>query len=112
MINQRIPYKISPDELIFLRDAARFAEASDLISRLNREQRKFLAEALQDAIIRQGNHALYSTITLEVHVLDEEAVKKQQADARPAEPPHVTKCVFCHQPVKQCTCDQWASYRQ
>jgi len=104
MIDKLIPYKLTPDELIFLRDASRFAEANDLISRLSREQRKLLAEALQDAIIRQGNHALYSTITLEVHVIDEEAMKKQQADARPAAPPYVTKCVYCHQPVEQCTC--------
>lgn len=112
MIDKSIPYKLTPDELIFLRDAARFSEASDLVSRLNRDQRKFLAEALHDAVIQQLNQPINSTITLVVHVIDEEAVAKAKAEAKPKPEPHVTKCVFCGQPVKQCVCDQWAAYRQ
>lgn len=112
MIDKRIPYKLSPDELVFLRDAARWAEVSDLRSTLSREQRQFLAEALQDAIIQQGNQPIHSTITLEVHQIDEQAFEKAKAEAKPPAPPHVMKCVFCQQPVKQCVCDQWAKYRQ
>ena len=112
MIDKVIPYKLTPDELVFLRDAARWAEVSDLRSTLTREQRQFLAEALQDAFIQQTYHPVHSTITLEVHQIDEQAYEKAKASAEPPPAPHVMKCVFCQHPVGQCTCDAWARYRQ
>ena len=111
MIDKRIPYKLTPDELVFLRDAARFGETSDIRSTLTREQRQFLAEAIQDAIIKQGSHAMHSTITLEVHQLDDEAFEAARVTEPPSQP-HVMKCIFCQQPVKQCVCDAWVRYRQ
>ena len=114
MMDKIVPYKMTIDEIVFLRDAVRFSEASDLVSRLSRDQRKLLADALQDLVIKHSSQAVNSTITLELHLLDDEAVaeiRKVYEESKP-KPPNVARCVFCNHPVKQCVCEQWASYRQ
>jgi Mg/Co/Ni transporter MgtE len=114
MQDKKVPYKMTIDEIVFLRDATRFSESSDLVSRLSRDQRKLLAETLQDLIVKHSSQAVNSTITLELHLLDDEAVaeiKRLYEESKP-KPEHIARCVFCNHPVKQCVCDQWASYRQ
>lgn len=113
MKDEKVVLPLKPDEIVFLRDAARFAEASDLRSTLSREERKQLAGKLQDLYIRFTSHVMYSTFALELHLVDEAAFKKTMSEARKyPDNTHVATCVFCQHPVKQCTCDQWVVHRQ